>query len=137
MPTPPLSSSSAARRRAAVLLPLALAGCVTWHPVGVGPATEATFAHARRVRVLRSDGASFTLTGVTVSGDSIVGDLVPDGGVTPRRVALPLAQVRRVETRGVDPARTTGAVLGGTALVVLAALGLLVALYLTNGAFAD
>lgn len=126
-------------RRAMILtLALAVAGCQRWYHVPVQPGEARVLGGGRSVQVTRADGGVYTLIEARVQGDSLVGRYagrVP-AGYSPR-VALALADVRRVEARRVDLARTAGAVVGSAVVVALAALGALVVVVLTHGGFGD
>ena len=95
-----------------VLLALSLGACHSWGG-GRVPSPEAErfrFLNGP-VRVTRADGPPIVLVGVRISRDSLFGDehARPYG-----RVAIPLSNVRKVETRRVDPLET-GAVVALTA----------------------
>ncbi len=73
-----------------------------------------------KIRVYRSGGSGVELENPTIVGDSLVGmSTQPRPSV---RVAMPLDQIRAVETRGIDGGKTTALVLGVGALVAVIAM---------------
>ena len=64
------------------------------------------------------DGSTLNLSGIVLSGDSLWGN----AEAPPRRVAVPVAHVRRIEERRLSAGRTTAAGLGIAATVALVAL---------------
>lgn len=105
-----------------VLVPAAGA-CHGWRPQATPVPRAIEQMHGRgTVRILRSDGSLVVLASPRVTGDSIVGT----AGSPPRRTAVAVAGVERVEAREVSAGKTAGLVggiLGAAALMVgLAAL---------------
>ena len=130
MPTPPI----AVRRLAVLLL---VPACHTWHPVPVGPNTA--YQQDGKVRVERTerstdsvvvsaDGSarlSYTRVafhGAWVNGDSLFGWKSDRS----KPVAIPVADVRRLEERRVSGPRTAllvaGVSVGAFALLIAAAV---------------
>jgi uncharacterized membrane protein (UPF0136 family) len=91
-------------RRLALVLPLlaTVGGCATWSQRSASAqAQDETYAGT--VRVTRADGRAIVLDRVTVGADSVVGlDRASPHG----RVAIPAAEVRRLESRKPQPVRT-------------------------------
>jgi hypothetical protein len=83
--------------RLALALPLiaALGACTTWRPGPISAPGGNTFLEGP-VRVTRTDGATVQLRHATISRDSIVG---LERASPHARVAIPVAEVRRVEAR--------------------------------------
>lgn len=96
-----------------------LTACHTWRPVQLAPTPG--FHQNERVRVVRSNGSRTELASPSVIGDSLVGR----GRRPDMRVAIPMTEVRRVETRQLSTTRT-----------VLLVAGVAVAVYLAVGAYA-
>jgi hypothetical protein len=99
-----MSILSSRLRTLVLALPLAtaLGACHAW---GRAPAASPTRDHFLRgpVRVTRTDGSSLVLVGVTIGRDSLFGSERARQRV---RVAIPVSEVRKVETRRVDPLAT-------------------------------
>ena len=117
------------RRAAAVLLALVLgaAGCGTW---GRRPVPQPSSAEPlpRTMRVTRTDHSSLVLYDATVAGDSLVG--FAGSGSARARVAVPLADVERVDGRKVSVVRTAGTTLALVAIGTVVVVGLAVAAFL-------
>lgn len=96
-----------------------LTACYTWRPVQLAPTPA--FHENDRVRVVRSNGSRTELASPSVADDSLVGR----GRRPEARVAIPMTEVRRVETRQLSTVRT-----------VLLIAGVAVAVYLAVGAYA-
>lgn len=107
-----MQTSTRHTRRLALVLPLlaAAGGCATWSRQSTSARQARYETYAGTVRVTRTNGESIVLDRVTVGVDSVVG--LDHGSRT--RVAIPASDVRRLESRRVEPVRTAG-------LVVLAA----------------
>jgi hypothetical protein len=105
-----------ARRLALALL---LNACYTWRPVQLTPTHPV--GEKQRVRIVRSNGSTLMLVGPRVISDSLVSD--PPATMT--RIAIPLTDVRRTDTRQLSQGRT-----------LLLVVGVAVAVYLAVGAFA-
>lgn len=106
-------------RGIALALPLlAAAGCATWSQRSSSVGSQ-DVTYAGTMRVTRADGGSIVLDRVTIGVDSVVGI---DHASPPARVAIPTSEVRRLESRKVEPVRTG-------ALVVLAAAAAVGAIY--------
>jgi len=109
------------------LLPLLLcvAGCHTWQHRDVANLRPApapiVFSGSYPVRVTRPDGSKIVLKHAEVVGDSVVGDV----GSRPRRAAVAVADVRRLEEQRPSSARTAllvpAVLLGALALLIAAA----------------
>ena len=103
------------------LLPLlCLPSCHSWQrrdvaQLQVTPAAAISGAHP--VRVTHAGGSQIVLNRAEVVGDSVVGEV----GTRPRRAAVAVADVRRVEERRVSGPRTT-LLIAGIALGVVALL---------------
>ena len=96
-----------------------LTACHTWQPVQLAPTPG--FHGNERVRVVRSNGSRTELASPAIVDDSVVGQR----GRPATRVAIPMTEVRRVETRQISTVRT-----------VLLVAGVAVAVYLAVGAYA-
>lgn len=106
-------------RRIALALPLlAATGCATWSQRSSSVGSQ-DVTYAGTMRVTRADGGSIVLDRVTIGVDSVVGI---DHASPRARVAIPTSEVRRLESRKVEPVRTG-------ALVVLAAAAAVGAIY--------
>ena len=102
-----------ARRRAFALW---LTACHTWRPVQLAPTPG--FQEKERVRVVRSNGSRIELASPSIVDDSLVGQ----GRRPDTRVAIPMTEVRRVETRRLSTMRTV-LLVGGVAVAVYLAVG--------------
>lgn len=103
-----------------LMLAAALGGCSTWSRRTV-PAPAREQYYAGPVRLTRADGATWLLDNVTVGRDSVVGHTHDEPHA---RIAMPVAEVRRLEARTADPLGAA-AVVVGTLAAVLAAWGAL------------
>jgi CubicO group peptidase (beta-lactamase class C family) len=108
-------------RAAPLALLFATAACTSWRPQ-TAPAPQVVTANANgTVRVTRHDQSVLVLRHPQVVGDSIVGD----AGNPPRRAAIAMADVDRIDARKVSAAKTGGLSLGvivvGTILLIGAA----------------
>ncbi|HEX6748738.1 MAG TPA: hypothetical protein VF092_15680 [Longimicrobium sp.] len=118
---------TAAPRLSPILLLLPLSACMTWRgqPIPAGPGQHDYIVGT--ARVIRTDGMEFLLDNVSVRPDSVVGaQHVPPA----RRIAIPTAEVARIDARREDPFGTALAVALGTA-AALGAFGM--ALFLIYG----
>jgi hypothetical protein len=108
-------------RRAALSIALAGAvGCQTWRQVpAAAPAPGTARQLPDRVRVTRADLTVQELRRVRMVRDSLIGYARPAGAGDSVRVALALAEVRRIEARGTRPVATVGLFFG-----VLLAVGI-------------
>lgn len=99
---------------------LAAAGCTSWHAQG-SPAPEVVtrMNGGGAVRVQRHDHSWIVLRGPRMAGDSIVGM----AGSPPERTAIAVADVERLDARGVSATKTGGLAVG-TILLLIAALGI-------------
>lgn len=110
-PAPPHRRRAAARaprRRLAlaVLVPL-LAACEMWVAQPASrPAPRSSLP--ARIRVTRTDATSLVLSDARIQGDTLRGSWVGHGG---QPVAIPVAQVARVDARRFDWVATAGVVL--------------------------
>lgn len=95
------------RRAIAVVVAVALGGCTTWARQPVPQPGEDRFL-AGPVYVTRADGSTVILDNVTLSADSVVGR---ERAAARARVALAIAEVRRMETQRADPLGTAAVVL--------------------------
>jgi hypothetical protein len=113
------------RRRLLLAIPLAaaLGACSTWKPAPM-PAPSRDEAMSGPVRVTRTEGSRVVLDFVKVDRDSLVGNAhaEPHG-----RVAIPAAEVRRMERRRVSAAAT-----GALVLLSLAAAVAVVAAFFSH-----
>jgi hypothetical protein len=109
-------------RRCAVLGLSSVLACSTWRsqpvPLPGEPATGP-------ISVVLRDGERVALTQLTSTGDSLIGET----GRPPRRYAVALRDVARVERREVSVGRTAGLVVS-LALIVGAITGVIVLLSL-------
>jgi hypothetical protein len=98
----------------------AAAGCTSWHAQS-SPAPEvvARMNGGGAVRVQRHDHSWVVLRGPRVEGDSIVGM----AGSPPERTAVAVADVQRIDTRGVSATKTGGLAVGAI-LILIAAVGI-------------
>ncbi|HET7234385.1 MAG TPA: hypothetical protein VFJ16_30505 [Longimicrobium sp.] len=108
-------------RHLALALPLiaALGACSTWSGRPVTTQPQRQFLTGP-VRVTLTTREAVVLDGVAISSDSVTGR---EHARPHARVAIPVSVVRRVEARGTDPLRTSGAVILalGAAVAVCAA----------------
>jgi hypothetical protein len=98
---------------------LLLNACYAWHAVELSP--PRSFGENERVRVVRTNGSTSEVVAVRLVDDSLVSRR--PGAAT--RVAIPITDIRRAETRRLNTGRT-----------VLLVAGVAVAVYLAVGAFA-
>jgi hypothetical protein len=114
------------RPRVRLLLPLlCLPGCHTWHRRDVANVRPApapiVFSGWDPVHVTLPDGSKIVLKRAEVVGDSVVGEV----GSRPRRAAVAVADVRRLEEQRPSSARTAllvpAVLLGALALLIAAA----------------
>jgi len=103
-----------------------LQACMTWAPKPLEPTRFDGATPDRRVRVTLENGGVLVVKNPFISGDSLVWlRAVPDdpraGDSPPRtqRQGIPLAQIREVEVRQLDAARTTIAVVATVGLAAL------------------
>lgn len=94
---------------------LPAAGCSTWQGRTFNPGSAVAISGEHPLRVTRYDGTVLVLHRVLVTADSVFGDF----GNPPRRLAISLSEVSRIEERRVSPPHTLG-----LALVIAAALAL-------------
>lgn len=90
-----------------------LAGCTSWRVASTPPA-QFTAGSTELVRVVRRNGTEVTLREAQVRGDTLYGTPSPVPG---QRLAIPLSDVRTIEVRQGDTAKTVGLVVGVTAAV--------------------
>jgi hypothetical protein len=111
-------------RLRALVVPLALAlslgACHSWsrRPVASPEADRYRFLGGP-VRVTRAGGPPVVLVGVRIDRDSLFGN---ERERPYRRIAIPVSDVRKVETRRVDPLETVAVVVlsAATAVTVVA-----------------
>lgn len=108
------------RLRAAPLAALlALAACTSWRPQ-TAPAPQVVQANASgTVRVTRRDQSVLVLRHPQMVADSIVGD----AGDPPRRTAVAMADVERIDAKKVSAARTGGLGIGVIVLGTIVLIG--------------
>jgi hypothetical protein len=83
-------------------------GCTAWH-AQPGPVPRvAAASRGDRLRIVRNDDRVVEIADARLVGDSIVGS----GGTPPGRIAIAVADVRRVEARRPDALLTTALVVG-------------------------
>jgi hypothetical protein len=119
---------------AVVVAALSAAGCATWRREGLAAAPHELVprAEGRALRVTRADGSVLVVPAPhAVAGDSLV------GGAGPHRVAVALADVRAVEVRRFDAARTGRAVVLGALGAAAAAYLALALLFAARGGYGD
>ena len=99
-----------------------LTACTSWRVQPVSPAQVISDTRPRDVQVrLRHDSSTVVIPKARIIGDSIVGYQEPATfHFTPRRIAVPLADVRDVAVRRVDAGLTMVAVF--TVFVVVSAV---------------
>lgn len=101
---------------------LLLSGCSMWHGRAVPQPSAGEIPSPVRVHLV--DGSSATVWQARVAADSLTGETRERGGVR-GRYAVPLAQVERMDSRGLDFVATAGltalvtVVLGTLALVLV------------------
>lgn len=105
--------------RGCVVGALLLNGCYAWHAVELSP--PRSFGENERVRVVRTNGSTSEVVAARIIDDSLVSRR--PGAAS--RVAIPITDIRRAETRRLNTGRT-----------VLLVAGVVVAVYLAVGAFA-
>ena len=125
------------RRHVILLVMMLTSGCQGWHPVARPTADGPLPGDPQTVKITRTSncGARPTLEcaaargtvvlhNARIAGDSLIGyyDVA-----NRERVAMHIRDVISIESRGVDPLRTTGAALGvGAILAIGVVIGLLV-----------
>jgi len=109
-----------------------LTACTSWRVQPVSPAQVISDTRPRDVQVrLRHDSSTVVIPKARIIGDSIVGYQEPATfHFTPRRIAVPLADVRDVAVRRVDAGLTMVAVF--TVFVVVSAVVSIVGRALNN-----
>ena len=118
------TSALLARARLLGLAPCLLApatACSTWSRRDVAPGAPVVVSDRRAVRVTRADGSVLVMTHSVIVNDSLVGV----AGEPPRRVAVAVRDVERLDERRFSPARTAGLALG-TVVGLAATLALFV-----------
>lgn len=115
-PVPHLRLKEQTRLRALILLLAYLPACQAWRTETVTPQVVIEAQHPDRLRVVRADGAKQVLHRPVVVADTLRGSA--------GEPAVPLSDVRAVETRHGDPGKSlllgVGVVAGVLAVVVLA-----------------
>jgi hypothetical protein len=97
----------------------AAAGCTSWHAQS-GPAPQVVSrTNGGAVRVQRHDHSWIVLRAPRMEGDSIVGM----AGSPAERTAVAVADVERIDARGVS-ATKTGGLAAGTILLLIAVAGI-------------
>jgi hypothetical protein len=94
-----------------LLLLLCLPGCHTWQRRDVAqlrPASTPTISGSHPVRLTHAGGSKIVLNRAEVVGDSVVGEVER----RPRRAAVAVADVHRLEERHVSVPRTALLVVG-------------------------
>ena len=99
------------RRLAFILL---LNACYAWRPVQLTPTHP--LGENERVRVVRSDGSTLVLVAPRVVSDSLVSERPGSAA----RLAIPMTDVRRTDTRRLNRGRTALLVIGVAAGAYLA-----------------
>jgi len=104
----------------------AAAGCTSWHAQS-SPAPEvvARMNGGGAVRLQRHDHSWLVLRGPRVEGDSIVGM----AGSPPERTAVAVANVERIDARGMSATKTGGLAVA-TVLLLIAVAGIATAVAL-------
>jgi hypothetical protein len=114
--------------------------CTTWKKQELAPQQVIAEKHPNHIRVFAVGGTTFELWSPRISGDSLVGSLVPvsysdvpvltPGAPEMTPAARPggvlLSDVQRLEIRGTSAGRTV-ALVGGVTVMLYAALGIMVA----------
>ena len=116
------------RSVASVVVAALLSGCTSWRVETPSPAEIVGNGHPKAIRVEQRDGRSETWYHPEVRGDSLIGRSTWDARAADRAVAL--VDVRRIATRHVNAAGTTGLLLGIGAVV-----GIIVGLSSIQGPF--
>lgn len=88
-------------------------GCTVWTPQAGRPELVAV-GEQGPIRVVRSDRSVVVLVAPALIGDSLVG---ATQGEPPRRVAIPLADIERIERREPSLAKTINGALTGVTLL--------------------
>ena len=91
-----------------LLIILGVSGCTTWRASAEGPAAVIPSEAPEAVRLTAHDGAIATIRAPMLRNDSIVSS-------EPGEPALALSEVRTLEVRGFDGARTVGLAAAGVA----------------------
>jgi hypothetical protein len=109
------------RRRAAIpVLLLAIAGCSTWAAQPLATPSTLRLDPAKPVRVVRADGNTTTLSGARISGDTLYGvPVTKAAGESVVTIAIPFAEVRKLEVEKTDTTRIVLIVLGMVGLSLL------------------
>ena len=105
-----------------LLVVMASSGCQAWHLEGTRPESLLVTRKPSVVRVTRSDGSKIVLEDPVLRTDTLSG--IASGQTADSEVAVPLADVRQVETPHFSAGRTIGLALGlaATVLATIAAL---------------
>ena len=112
----------------ALALVLSLSGCSSWHSANVTPAQLLDDDPPDRVRVTKPDGTTLVLEHPQLLGDTLYGAAARNAGSRGDTVAVPLADLRKVEVRQPNGLKTIGLVLG----LVTVATGIYLAILLDN-----
>ena len=102
-----------------VLLSTQVVACASWRTEQVSPAQVVAERHPQTVRVTRSDQSRIVLTKPTIVGDTLMGVQGATRLGEGQGFHIPLADIRLLETRRMDPGRTIALLVGVPAAAIL------------------
>lgn len=106
-------------QRVISLTALALAGCMTWHPVDLASTPSPDTGLPYVLRITRTDSARVTVLSPHVRGDTLYGRVVRD------TIGIPLARIRVAERQRFNP-------LGTVVLVIAVPVAFIVTWYVIH-----
>lgn len=120
---PPHRRPAVFRAISSTILILQFAACTSWSSQTGPPGEIVSRERPERVRVSRGEGLHITLVDVSATADSLIGTLpTGDDRGAPRRVAISLADITRIEVVKPSMGRTIALVAGiGAALYAIVA----------------
>lgn len=102
-----------AARMAGIALMCHLAACTSWQGRPATAPDVSRIPPTEEVRVVRNDGVTITLTDARVNGDSLVGRVRLQKGVTMTQpTATALTDIRELQVKKTDAGKTALAFLG-------------------------
>lgn len=106
---------------------LTVGACHSWSPTQVPAPARPLEGNPQEARVTRTDGSVILLRSPFVKGDTLVGFTDLRAASTADRVAIPVAEIRTVQTRKVN-------ILGTTALLLIVGAAAVAVFYASNSA---
>lgn len=113
-------TGSSRRASGIVLLAVWLSGCSTWRTEPVSPEQYIAENRPGKVRLVLNDSNTMQVESPRILRDSVVGDQYV--GNTNRRVAVPMGDIRSVQTSHLNIGKTAlygVGIIGGVALLVI------------------